>query len=293
MNMLGFGHPPAVRKRGVQGDVRPKKRSSHRDKPGVSRSGEEVRNVHRSRGTGIEGLESVVPTRKVAELPTSNVREPVSVPVLESMQDGGIDELLNRCAVVEEVVRREADDACVRFAAVEEEVRTMKRCIEMLVADQRDLATRIEQRAAADTVTVLAQEDVIQQWKQETGASVTALRQTVGTANAVVEAEKQNNGSVHAAEKSKAATKIGSKEKPGLVVATVKGETASMEEKPKMEEEVPYPAAVGSIEERQYAEVSFRSVQLEFLKLLKALLRRGYWYLLGLGLRWMFVGLWA
>jgi hypothetical protein len=70
-------------------------------------------------------------------------------------------------------------------------------------------------------------------------------------------------------------------------VATVKGETARMEEKPKMEEEVPYPAAVGSIEERQ---VSFRSVQLEFLKPYYVVL---IGTCLGLGLRWMFVGLWA
>jgi hypothetical protein len=73
-------------------------------------------------------------------------------------------------------------------------------------------------------------------------------------------------------------------------VATVKGETARMEEKPKMEEEVPYPAAVGSIGEQQYLEVSFRSVQLEFLKPYYVVL---IGTCLGLGLRWMFVGLWA
>ena len=308
---FGFGDPPPARVRGTRKGVRSKKRLSHGDGSGVNRSGTEARNVHRSRGTVIEGLESAGPTRKVDELPTSNVREPVSVPVLEPAREKAIDELSNRFAVLEEVVRsetdevctrfgaleevvrRETDEACTRFGALEGEVRNIKRGIELLAAEQRDLATRIEQRVAAVTVTVSAQDDVIQKWKQEAGALVAVLRQAVGSSTPaavpataiVVETEVGNWDGVLAAEKLK--PKPWRKERPGSVVATVKGETARMEEKPKMEEEVPYPAAVGSIEERQ---VSFRSVQLEFLKPYYVVL---IGTCLGLGLRWMFVGLWA
>jgi mannose/cellobiose epimerase-like protein (N-acyl-D-glucosamine 2-epimerase family) len=100
------------------------------------------------------------------------------------------DEACTQFGVLEEVVHRETDQACTRFAAVEEEVRTMKRCTEMLAAEQRDLATRIEQRVAADTVTVSAQEEVTQQWKQAVGSPNPAA---VSATVAVIEAEQQKD----------------------------------------------------------------------------------------------------
>jgi hypothetical protein len=211
MNMFGFIQRLAARKPGgQQAEARAKKRRSNRDRSDLGqqsngvRSGE--RSVHELLGTAVERPENVARTKEVHKFPISTVKEPVNVPALESVQTKGADDILNGIAAGEGVV-------C-----------SIQRAVDGLLDN---LIRQFQQRAEADGVFLSAQKGVVEQWKQEAGALmtewrqeatalVTVLTQLVGTlvsaTAAVVEAEKQNNGSVHAAEKSKAAAKIGSKE---------------------------------------------------------------------------------